>query len=79
MFLQTRDFNVPYLYRNVAGTGMPVIAEEEENLLLVNGWFLRSSEMLLSVNRYVQPFKTYWRSHLQGSVSPRRLLGFLDP
>lgn len=50
MFLQTRDFKVPYLYRNVAGTYMTEIADLEENLLLLKGCYLRSSEMLLSVN-----------------------------
>jgi len=50
MFLEARDFKVSYLYRNVTGTSMTVVADEEENLLLLNGWYPRSSEVLLSVN-----------------------------
>lgn len=50
MFLQSRDFKVPYLYRNVAGTSITETADEEEHLLLLQGWYLRSSELLLSVN-----------------------------
>jgi hypothetical protein len=50
MFLETCDFKISYLYRNVAGTSMTVVADEKQNLLLLNGWYPRSSEMLLSVN-----------------------------
>jgi hypothetical protein len=49
-FLQSRDFKVTYLYRNVTGKIMTEAADEEEKVLILKSWYLRSSEMLLSVN-----------------------------